>query len=333
MFQTILIMTPSFRLRFWHCRRVCRDLCEFTAVLFWQSGTGTRLRLSWALLWHLCCRGTRVRAASNITDRPAAAHGSAKTYYAIPLCLTYGTACWEDETSHLYSLCYGPSLSLFLFIIHFSFFLPLLPSTHPRIKFQSLVFCLFVRFVDMNCTAGSRKNDEWTLTSQSLWNQEILHFSSCKERSQCFVQHGAAQPSICMLRAIANLKAIEQQWFVKWHESAVVSNLIIDLLEMDFFSSNSRCCLVYFCPCVFIFALTTKYNVKLSLSSLPLSLLCVIQSQEHHVSECLWWEEHTWQWSGNQSWFCLFCHVWWSRLIRCFKVIQCPCESLYASYW
>lgn len=285
MFQTILIMTPSFGLRFWHCRRVCRDLCEFTVVLFWQSGTGTRLGLSWARLWHLCCRGTRVRTASNITDRPAAAHGSAKTYYAISLCLTYGTACWEDKTSHLNSLCYGPSLSL-----SFYKFISLSSSLYPppRIKFQSLVFCLFVRFADMDCTAGSRKNEEWTLTSQSLWNQEILHFSSCKERSQCLVRHGTAQPSICMLRAIANLKAIEQQWFVKWHESAVVSNLIIDLLEIDFFSSNSRCCLVYFCLCVFIFALTTKYNFKLSLCSLPLSLLCVIRSQEHHVSECLW---------------------------------------------
>lgn len=188
MFQTILIMTPSFGLQFWHRRWVCRDFCEFTAVLFWQSGTGTRLGLSWALLWHLCCCGTRVRAASNITDRPAAAHGSAKTYYAIPLRLTYGTACWEDKTSHLNSLCYGPSLSLsFYKFISLSFS----PSTHPRIKFQFLVFCLFVRFADMDRAAGSRMNEEWTLTSQSLWNHEILRFSPSKERL-----YGTVQPNL-----------------------------------------------------------------------------------------------------------------------------------------
>lgn len=210
MFQTILITTPSFGLRFWHRRRVHRDLCEFTAVLFWQSGSGTRLGLSWALLWYLCCRGTRVRAASNITDRPAAAHGCAKTYYAIPLRLTYGTACWEDKTSHLNSLCSGPSLSLSLYkLISLSSSLSP-PSTLLRIKFQSLVFCLFVRFADMDRAAGSRRNEEWTLTSQSLWNQEILHFSPCEKRSRCLVRHGAAQPHICMLRAIANLKAIQQ---------------------------------------------------------------------------------------------------------------------------
>ncbi|KAL1262748.1 hypothetical protein QQF64_005487 [Cirrhinus molitorella] len=160
MFQTILITTPCFGLRFWRRWRVHRDLCEFTAVLFWQSGRGTRLGLSWALLWHLCCRGTRVRAASNITDRPAAAHGSAKTYYAIPLRLTYGTACWEDETSHLNSLCYGPSpsLSLHKFISLSSSLSP--PSTHLRMKFQSLVFCLFVRFADTDRAAGSRMNEK-----------------------------------------------------------------------------------------------------------------------------------------------------------------------------
>lgn len=158
MFQTILIMTPSFGLRFWHCRRVCRDLCEFTVVLFWQSGTGTRLGLSWALLWHLCCRGTRVRAASNITDRPAAAHGSAKTYYAISLCLTYGTACWEDKTSHLNSLCYGPSLSLFLFINSFLFLPPFTPLHSPQNKIS--VPCLL--FICQICGYGShrRKSEE-----------------------------------------------------------------------------------------------------------------------------------------------------------------------------
>lgn len=143
------------------------------------------------------------------------------------------------------SLLWPISLSFFL-EIHFSFFLPFSPSTHPRIKFQFLVFCLFVRFADMDRAAGSRMNEEWTLTSQSLWNQEILRFSPHKERSRCLVRHGAAQPLICMLRAIANLKAIEQQWFVKWHESAVVSNLIIDLLEMDFFPATADAALCIF---------------------------------------------------------------------------------------
>lgn len=112
MFQANLIMTPSFRLRFWHRRRVRWDHCEFTAMLFWRSGTGTGLGPSWALLRHLWCWRTCVRAASNITDRPSGAHGSAKTYYAIPLLLTYSTACWEDKTSS--TLCVLNSLYLYI---------------------------------------------------------------------------------------------------------------------------------------------------------------------------------------------------------------------------